>query len=203
MEKSEITKKKILAAAENAFSKKGYYGARVDEIAETGGINKRMIYAHFGNKENLYIAVLDEVYKRMADEESSLIKKNMDSIETVNKVIEHYFSFLSKNPGFVKIVMWENLNEAIYFNKSNARFMKTTAIELLKEKIRQGIESGVFKESIDINEAVVTINMLCFSYFSNIHTMAELMQMDYFEEKEQSKRCEHVKEIILNYLIRE
>ena len=201
MKKSDITKAKILTAAESAFAEKGYYGARVDEIAEMATVNKRMIYAHYENKENLYIAVLDEVYRRMAEEEKSLINRHMDCVEAVNKIIEHYFKFLSLNPGFVKIVMWENLNEAAYFKKSNARFMKTTAMALLGEKIRQGIENGVFRKNIDIEETVMTINMMCFSYFSNMYTMAQLMQIDFQEVEEQGKRSAHIKEIIMGYLL--
>ena len=202
MKKSDITQEKILISAEKAFAEKGLYGARVDEIAESAGVNKRMIYAHYESKENLYITIIDKVYKRMADEESALINEHMDCVEAVNKIIEHYFHFLSENPAFVKIVMWENLNEAVYFKKSNARFMKTTALELLAKKIRQGVDKGIFKESIDIGETVVTINMMCFSYFSNIHTMAQLMQMNLSEKEEQSKRCSHIKEIIMEYLLK-
>jgi len=201
MKKSDITKAKILTAAESAFAEKGYYGARVDEIAEMATVNKRMIYAHYENKENLYLAVLDEVYRRMAEEEKSLINRHMDCVEAVNKIIEHYFKFLSLNPSFVKIVMWENLNEAAYFKKSNARFMKTTAMALLGEKIRQGMENGVFRKNIDIEETVMTINMMCFSYFSNMYTMAQLMQIDFQEVEEQGKRSAHIKEIIMGYLL--
>lgn len=200
MKKSEITRSKILVSAENAFAQKGLYGARVDEIAESAQVNKRMIYAHFESKENLYVHVIDEIYRRMSEEESNLISQHMDCIEAVNKVIEHYFKFLTENSAFVKIVMWENLNEAVYFKKSRARFMKTTAMELLSKKIMQGIESGIFKETIDVSETVMTINMMCFSYFSNMYTMAQLMQIDFSEEKEQSRRCEHVKKIIMDYL---
>ena len=49
MKKSDITKQKILEAAEAAFAEKGFYGARVDEITETAGVNKRMIYAYYGS----------------------------------------------------------------------------------------------------------------------------------------------------------
>ena len=200
MKKSDITKRNILTAAEEAFAEKGYYGARVDEIAGKAAVNKRMIYAHYGNKENLYIAVLDEVYRRMAEEEAAFINSHMDCAEAVNEIIAHYFRFLSSNPSFVKIVMWENLNEAVYFQKSQARFMKTTAMALLGEKIRQGVEKGIFKENIDIPETVMTINMMCFSYFSNIYTMAQLMQIDFHGEEAQSRRCAHVQEVIMEYL---
>ena len=52
-ERSELTKERILVAAEEEFSEKGFYGARVDAIAAASGINKRMIYAHFESKEKL------------------------------------------------------------------------------------------------------------------------------------------------------
>ena len=53
-EKSELTRERILAAAEEEFSEKGFYGARIDSIAAASGMNKRMIYAHFDSKEKLY-----------------------------------------------------------------------------------------------------------------------------------------------------
>ena len=80
--------------------------------------------------------------------------------------------------------------------------MKRTAMALLGEKIRQGIKSGVFKDNIDIEETVMTINMMCFSYFSNIYTMAQLMQIDFHEEEVQSRHSAHVKEIIMGYLLK-
>ena len=72
LKKSDITRQKILAAAETEFAEVGLYGARVDSIAERAGVNKRMIYAHFGNKEQLYVTVLTMVYNRMAEAEEIL-----------------------------------------------------------------------------------------------------------------------------------
>ena len=75
MKKSDITKQKILKAAEKAFAQKGLYGARVDEISEASETNKRMIYAYFGNKEQLYIAVIEAVYGRLAEFEEPLLRQ--------------------------------------------------------------------------------------------------------------------------------
>lgn len=70
----EDSKQDILNAAEIEFSEKGFYGARVDEIAERANINKRMIYAYFGDKESLYKQVLFQVYARMEAVEYELVK---------------------------------------------------------------------------------------------------------------------------------
>lgn len=56
--KSHDTRENLLASATEVFVKKGFSGARVDEIARRAKANKAMIYYHFGSKEGLYKAVL-------------------------------------------------------------------------------------------------------------------------------------------------
>ena len=58
----ERTSASILAAAVTEFTDKGYAGARIDSIAAKSGANKRMIYHYFGDKDGLYLAVLESAY---------------------------------------------------------------------------------------------------------------------------------------------
>jgi AcrR family transcriptional regulator len=53
------TKLKLLNAATKEFANKGLNGARVDSIASRAGVNKQLLYYYFGNKENLFVAVLE------------------------------------------------------------------------------------------------------------------------------------------------
>lgn len=200
MKKSDITKQKILDAAETAFAEKGFYGARVDEITESAGVNKRMIYAYYGSKEKLYIAVLNTVYKRLAEQEKELLDKETDCISAVRSIIHHAFLFLYENPTFVKMVMWENLNEAAYLKQSEAIQAKGISIDLLRRVLHRGIDEGVFRKELDVEELIVSINMFCYSYFSNIYTMALIMGAKLNGKQEVIKRCEHVTDIILQYI---
>lgn len=203
MKKSDVTKQKILKAAEIAFSEKGLYGARVDEITETAGVNKRMIYAYFGSKEKLYIAVLNMVYRRLTESEEKLLNQQSDCVETVKRIIAHYFTFLHENPTFVKMLMWENLNEGQYLKQSEAPEVKVTAVNLLKMVLKQGVQQGIFRDDLDLDELIVSINMFCFSYFSNIYTMAQIMKADLNRNDMVDKRCAHVTDIILRYILKE
>jgi AcrR family transcriptional regulator len=54
---AEDTRRRILAAATGEFSAHGIAGARVDRIAAAAHSNKAMLYAYFGNKEQLFEAV--------------------------------------------------------------------------------------------------------------------------------------------------
>lgn len=200
LKKSEITRQKILTAAEAEFSEIGLYGARVDSIAERAGVNKRMIYAHFGNKEQLYITVLTMVYNRMAQADEHLLESHLSPADTVRRIIDMYFHFLTDNPTFVRMLMWENLNQAQYMKASGAALSKGRSLKMLSDTLTSGIQTGVFRRDLDVENAVLSINMFCFSYFSNIHTMSHLMQHDLTAPAAVSRYANYVTDMVLEYL---
>jgi AcrR family transcriptional regulator len=55
---AKATQERLLVAAIDEFAEHGLSGARIDRIAERAGANKRLIYAYFGNKDDLFDAVL-------------------------------------------------------------------------------------------------------------------------------------------------
>ena len=56
---AEATQARILKAAVTEFAKYGYAGARIDRVAAAANANKSMIYVYFGNKDQLFDAVID------------------------------------------------------------------------------------------------------------------------------------------------
>src|SRR5262245_62908329 len=58
------TRAEIVAAAERHFAEVGFEAARLEDIAAEVGIRRAAIFYHFGDKQELYAAVLDEVYRR-------------------------------------------------------------------------------------------------------------------------------------------
>lgn len=197
MKKSDITKQKILETAEAAFAEKGFYGARIDEIADRAGVNKRMIYVYYGSKEELYITVLNMVYSRLAQSEGKLLSEETDPVSAIRRIIQQDFEFLSENLSFVKLILWENLNEGKYLQQSEAISAKRMSIQLLHIMLRKGVDQGVFRKDLDINEVILSINMLCFSYFSNLYTMNQIMGINFEGKTEMDKRCEYVTNMIL------
>lgn len=199
MKKGDITKEKILAAAEEIFSEKGFAGARVDEIAEISGVNKRLIYAHFESKENLYKNILHRVYGRLVEMENS---QNMDlpADEVLKKNISNAFEYLSNNPNFVSLVMHENLNKAKYVDSSGIVPLKSQSIVALQKVLQRGIDDGIFRKDIDINEIVFAVNMFAFAYFSNIYTMPKLIEIDLNDADARKRRSAMVADMIVGYL---
>ncbi|MFN2104873.1 MAG: TetR/AcrR family transcriptional regulator [Candidatus Promineifilaceae bacterium] len=74
------TKGKILDAALDIFSRKGFYNTRLDEIVDASHTSKGAIYFHFPNKERLFLALVDQ----FAD---LLERRVVDAIQTEEKGI--------------------------------------------------------------------------------------------------------------------
>ncbi len=203
MKKSDVTKEKILRAAELSFGERGLYGARVDEIAALAGVNKRMIYAHFGSKEDLYVAVLDEVYSRIADKEQQILSDDADPAELMRKNIEGNFEFLCDNPTFVKMVLWENLNGGEYLKRSVAKTKKGASFLMVRDILERGIKRGVFRDDIDIEEVILSSQMFVYSYFSNMYTMSYIMDRDFLGEESVKRRCRHITDMILGHILKD
>ncbi len=69
------TRKKLLAAARREFADNGLAGARVDEIAARAGVNKQLVYHYFGDKDALYLAVLNGSMRKSAPRSASSTSK--------------------------------------------------------------------------------------------------------------------------------
>lgn len=199
----EKSKAAILNAAENEFAAKGFFGARVDEIAEKAHINKRMIYAYFGDKEALYNQVLLSAYSKMENVENDLVKQNFQGIELIEKIISTYFDFLYNNPNFVNILMWENLNKGNYLKKIENTIIERKTISYFINAIENSKSCGIFKKDIDSYHIVLSMITTCFANFSNQYTLSQLFHTDLTDKEIIEKRKEHTIEIITSYLIKE
>ncbi len=197
---SERSRSDILLAAEYEFSDKGFYGARIDEIARRAGINKRMIYAYFGNKETLYKHVLAHVYARMAQVEQTIVDADYSGEELIRHIISAYFDFLRDNPSFVNLLMWENLNKGRFLKEiENSKIQRATIGIFLKE-LQKGKEDGSFRADIDEWQTVISLITMCFANFSNQYTLSRLFSTDLSSAEAVEQRKQHTTEIILAYL---
>ena len=201
MKKSDVTRQKIFDAAEIEFCDKGLYGARVDVIAEAAGVNKRMIYQYFGNKDGLYTAVLQGIYARLADLEIHLLEQEADCKSAVRQLVFLYFDFLKNNQSFVRMIMWENLCAGQYFDAAGIRTVKDSATEALKAMVRRGKASGVFRADVNEIDILLAFHTFCFPYFSNIHTLSRLLDIDLSGEDTIKQHADFVSQAILGQLL--
>lgn len=196
---AEQTRKDILKAAEEHFAEKGFYGARVQSIADAAAVNKRMIYEYYGDKEGLYASVMTEVYQRMAEAELDVLNRNLHGIALIEAVLDMYFEFLSENPSFVSLLLWENLSRGEHVKQLNQTIRRPTSTRL-EDELRLGQQEGVIRKNLDVKQTVISLITMTFANFSNRFTLSELFSVDLNNERAMNERKKHTIDIIMAYI---
>ncbi len=197
---ADQTRQRILVAAEDQFALKGFYGARIDDIAKQAKINKRMIYAYFGNKEALYKKVLYHVYQKLDQAEKEILDQHLEGRELISAIIHLYFDFLQKNPNFVSILMWENLNKAADLKQLPKEDLKRELFDVIREEIKKGQVSGIFRPLLDAEQVTISLILVCFANFSNSYTMSCLFGRDLTSQAAIEEREKQTMDMVLSWL---
>jgi TetR/AcrR family transcriptional regulator len=172
------TRERILMAGVRLFSQRGYDEVTVDAIVRLAGVNKRMVYHYFGNKEGLYQTVLSRVFERLNRVEADLLAEDGTVSATIERIIRAYFAFLDANPEFVSLLLWENLQGGRHLRFSSEGFTKAPMLKTLDELIVRGLRSGEIRQGIDRRHMLISLIGLCQIYFSNRHTLSRSVGLD-------------------------
>ncbi len=113
----EAARQRILAAALAEFSEKGLGGARVDVISERAGANKRMLYHYFGNKDDLFLAVLELAYGDLREAEKALNLDDLSPVEGMRKLVAFTFDYFNQTHYFINLLNSENLHGARHLRR--------------------------------------------------------------------------------------
>ena len=113
----EAARHRILAAALAEFSEKGLGGARVDVISERAGANKRMLYHYFGNKDDLFLVVLELAYGDLREAEKALNLDDLSPVEVMRKLVAFTFNYFNQTHYFINLLNSENLHGARHLRR--------------------------------------------------------------------------------------
>ncbi|HEY7608200.1 MAG TPA: TetR family transcriptional regulator [Alphaproteobacteria bacterium] len=204
MNDPEGVKRDIINVATDEFSRKGYSGARVDEIAARTRTSKRMIYYYFGGKEALYVAVLEEAYRRIRRIEETLNLDHLAPVAAVRRLVEFTFDYYNAHPEFVRLVMIENIHNARHMKRSKAiQRLNVTVIDAIRRLYRRGCEAGVFRERLDPIDIHMTISALGIFHVANRATFSTIFKKDMASPAAREARRAEIADIVVRYLRRE
>ncbi len=197
----ERTRAAILRAATDEITAKGLTGARVDAIAERAGINKRMLYHYFGDKQGLYLAVLEDTYSAIRHAEQDLNLTELDPVEGMRRLVLFTWEYFIEHPEFLSLLATENMNRAANLKKSQSiRPLHRPLTGMIEELLERGVGQGVFRKGVDPVELYITIAGLGFFYMQNRHTLSVIFGEDLSAKKRLEKRGEHIVEVVLDFL---
>jgi AcrR family transcriptional regulator len=197
----ERTKANIMEVAAAEFGEKGLAGARIDEIAAATQTSKRMIYYYFGSKEGLYLAVLEESYKRVREIEAELHLQDLEPEQALRRLVAFTFDHHLNHENYIRLVMSENINRGQYLAQSQRiQELNVPAIAAIQHLYERGVKEGVFRKGLDAVDIHASISALSFFNVSNRHTFGLIFKLDTRSTSYITHRRDNVVEMIARFL---
>jgi len=102
-----VTKEKIINAAIHVFAREGFHGAKMENIARYGQMNKAMIYYFYHGKEKLYIETIKYIYENILESiipaEVTFVNGKAEYFSILHSYIFKFISFFKNNPDYLNI----------------------------------------------------------------------------------------------------
>jgi AcrR family transcriptional regulator len=198
----QANRARILKAAIDEFASRGFKGASMDAIASRTHTTRAMINYYFGGKEEVYLAVLEQVYAEIRHAESFLDLEHLAPVEAIRRIVEFTYQYYLTHQYFVRIVVAENQAKGRHFRKSKAmRTLNRPIIDTLARVIERGQADGTFRRDVDPVEVHMAIAALGMFNVTNQYTFGAIFQRDMGTKGDVRRRRETVGEVILSYLM--
>lgn len=147
---------RISSAAREEFARRGYSGARVEQIARRAGVNKQLLFYYYHSKRGLFQAVLSQAAAELENSLSALALPPGGPLERLRVTLQIQFEFLARNPQIVAL-----LGQG---TRSNAAF--APAIKRLVVLLAEGQGLGQVRDDVDPHLAAAQALILMVGYLS-------------------------------------
>ena len=140
---------KIIHAAAKVFAKKGFFNARISDIAKEAKVADGTIYLYFSNKFNILLSVFEQEIGKQIEEVNTLLLEEKDVQEKLNIFIRHHLEAMRKNRALAEVIYVElrQTNKLIREYRSN-KFSEY--LDVVANIITLGQEQGIYRQNIDI-----------------------------------------------------
>lgn len=195
---AEATRRRILEAATAEFARGGFAGARVERISRSAASFDRMLYYHFGNKAELFGAVVEETYRRLWQAEEALELSQTEPERGMRELVAFTWHYFVDHPEFIRLLNSENLQGGANVKKSRgiAR-LSSPFIRTLTDLLQRGARAGTFRRGLDPVLVYITIAALAYFYAANQHTLSHFLNRELMAPAERKRWLAHITGVVL------
>ena len=139
--------KRIINAATKIFAQKGFFQAKVSDIAKEAQVADGTIYLYFENKDDILISLFEEQMNRVLEDMKTQVLKEEDAVKKIEKFAFNHLKLVELNKNVAEIIQVE-LRQSSKFMKEYKNEKFHEYLNLIGDIIREGQEKGIFKEDI-------------------------------------------------------
>lgn len=148
----ELTRRRILDAAEAEFATKGYDGTRLRDVAVAVGVHHALLHHYFGDKEGLFRAVLERALGNLSTQAYELMRSTPDVRELVRRYVDVVVDYYAQNRALVQILHFAQLDTgspAYAMCGEIAQDMLLPLVEATVRTIERAQRHGSIRDDVD------------------------------------------------------
>ncbi|MEE9420293.1 MAG: TetR/AcrR family transcriptional regulator [Desulfatiglandaceae bacterium] len=138
---------RIIEAATKIFAKKGFYPAKISEIAKEAQVADGTIYIYFENKDDILISLFEEQMRVVLENMVTQISELEDPARKLERFALTHLQLIEQNKDMAEIIQVE-LRQSGKFMKEYKNEKFTQYLDLIGDIVREGQEKGIFKKDI-------------------------------------------------------
>jgi TetR/AcrR family fatty acid metabolism transcriptional regulator len=145
--RTEDKRQRILQGAVRIFARKGYFAARVSDIARRAGVADGTIYLYFRNKEDILVSLFDEVMAEHLTRAREELKSARGAAERLTAIAEHHLRVLGGNRELAVVFQVELRQSTKFMERFTATWLQDY-FGLLGEVIEDGQRDGTLRADL-------------------------------------------------------
>jgi AcrR family transcriptional regulator len=104
-EQRELTRRRLVDAAEAVFARSGYHGSSVEEIAREAGATTGALYSNFAGKEELFLALFEERIAADLGDYEEIVAAGSTLEEQARGTGDHWIRILRERPNYFPLLI--------------------------------------------------------------------------------------------------
>lgn len=153
------TEEQIFEAAERVFQRRGYAGARMQEIADEAGINKSMLHYYYRSKDKLFQKVFQEGMRQFFPVIFKVLSSDLAIVPKIEALVDAYYTMFREKPHLPSFIIQEMNRHPERFKE----FMQSTSFRMPEQfvkQIRAEMAAGTMRQ-MDVKEFLINTIGLC------------------------------------------
>ncbi|NPB06621.1 MAG: TetR/AcrR family transcriptional regulator [Aquificae bacterium] len=151
------TKEKILKAGAEIIAHEGLRSFTAKNLAKRVGISDAAVFKHFSSMEEVAQELFDRFTSDCLRRVERVVRSKKDPKEKLEKLIETQIRMLERTKGILPLICLELVRSNRKPLKEKASAVLNAYASLVKEVIKEGVEKGVFKEELDLDEVAYSL----------------------------------------------
>jgi len=174
------TRDRVLMVALPLFAERGYRGASLRDIARRIGIKAPSLLHHFPSKQQLYVAVLDQIFEGMEAAAQRVATGKGSKQERLVRAICDAIDYIAKHPDSMKL-LWKEMADESGVGRSLLKRRMPPLDAIVTNFIFRGQREGEFRAALDPFHFIRSLESITIGYFGTAAMVKRLWNVNLLE----------------------